>query len=888
MSKNLVVPIILFNLVLLALLPVSNSASGSSWCINDWSFRQEISIPINTTDKLAKYQPIDTKITFEHPCWTKNENMHSVRVIYNHNEVFNEIECQIYDLEFIDDTHIKSCNLVFLIPQEANGEENYYVYYDDEEKSDPNYPDHVAIDESHYKYEPVKGVLLESWCYKIMEEGDIVYAVAQKGTASNEPISQQVTKFKKGSDSDMPKNVEQAASFSLVYWNEKDGRDIKSSTAEHLSSKEIYVDGNLMVKFRIVSRSNDGYFQTTAVYKYYYHPTENKGIHAHVKHEILNYPIPIDKGIDLFYVTLNSCNIKSSRIDDLNSGWIPLYLHVYNEEERVLIYDLDPHPDNYWQPVITKKNDCDLGSRAWVSVDDGESGNAHAVIFASPNILLSGADERDGIGVQASEGKLKGVQFLRLDTRFVNVFLGRNTYESGDGMDNKIPEDFSVEFNAEFFSTENDGYKVIEDEAKMYQSAYDNATDVDDPETRYNQTLYSNLPASLYDLRINVTDNLGLYPDASLQIGLTSNEFNETAVIYGEQFSDGKYLFTDLYPANYTLKIFYKSFTFEEPVCISDSNVSLLVVFPTVFNVTLKIFDTHGSCLSGVNVLMIRDGEKIEGITDENGITTFSIPPGEYVTRIYSGENLIAERKICVMNQKTVTIVTSENPTAPVITLCLIFIILIGAAFLTYKKRDSMAFLKILAVSLLIMSIVSPWWVLQGSSSNPEVETSTKLFLSPSELVTITSTPAISAGEVVPLPDAFTDAMDLVLLMVVFGCILICLSMFFKRFNKKRLLFMMTFVGLLMIIISIFVFGYGMSKLADIGVGSFIGEETQEIIIPGENTYADVSCGWGPGLGFYLCLFSIAIILFVSIVSAKEMLIKRNNRKVQRNTLILK
>ena len=98
----------------------------------------------------------------------------------------------------------------------------------------------------------------------------------------------------------------------------------------------------------------------------------------------------------------------------------------------------------------------------------------------------------------------------------------------------------------------------------------------------------------------------------------------------------------------------------------------------------------------------------------------------------------------------------------------------------------------------------------------------------------------------------------------------------------------MTFVGLLIIIISIFIFSYGMSKVANIGVGGFTGEETQEIIIPGENTYEDVSCGWGPGLGFYLCLLSIAIILFVSIVSAKEMLITRKNTKVQRNALILK
>ena len=72
------------------------------------------------------------------------------------------------------------------------------------------------------------------------------------------------------------------------------------------------------------------------IYKYYYHPTEDKGIYIHVKHEIINYPIPISegKGIDLFYVALTSECIKSSGINDLNFGRIPPYLHIYNEEER--------------------------------------------------------------------------------------------------------------------------------------------------------------------------------------------------------------------------------------------------------------------------------------------------------------------------------------------------------------------------------------------------------------------------------------------------------------------------------------------------------------------------------------------------------------------------
>jgi len=60
-----------------------------------------------------------------------------------------------------------------------------------------------------------------------------------------------------------------------------------SSTIDKLISKKISIDGNLMVKFNIISNTLSDDFQTTATYKYYYCPTENKRISAHVKHEAL-------------------------------------------------------------------------------------------------------------------------------------------------------------------------------------------------------------------------------------------------------------------------------------------------------------------------------------------------------------------------------------------------------------------------------------------------------------------------------------------------------------------------------------------------------------------------------------------------------------------------
>ena len=45
---------------------------------SEWSYRQEIQLPISTNNSHAKYQPIDIQITFDNPCWTKNENETSI------------------------------------------------------------------------------------------------------------------------------------------------------------------------------------------------------------------------------------------------------------------------------------------------------------------------------------------------------------------------------------------------------------------------------------------------------------------------------------------------------------------------------------------------------------------------------------------------------------------------------------------------------------------------------------------------------------------------------------------------------------------------------------------------------------------------------------------
>jgi hypothetical protein len=93
--------------------------------IDNLTDKQEINIPIDTSNENAKFQPVDISVKFDNPCWAKDETHHSVRVAFDDGSDLNEIESQIYSLEFKDDASISMCNLVFLIPNEANGKEKY-------------------------------------------------------------------------------------------------------------------------------------------------------------------------------------------------------------------------------------------------------------------------------------------------------------------------------------------------------------------------------------------------------------------------------------------------------------------------------------------------------------------------------------------------------------------------------------------------------------------------------------------------------------------------------------------------------------------------------------------------------------------------------------------
>lgn len=470
MNKSIILTI--FLIILFASpfkLLINQSEANDTWWDEDFSFRKMIEIPFNTAENLAKYQPINTRIYFEKPCFAQNENFHSIRIIYQQNDELIELESQIYDLNYSTKNIINACSIVFLIPPEANGKETYYLYYDGSKTSPVDYPDHVNVKKNHYRYEPIPGYPFESSYYEIKQHDSIVYGVSYEGKFLGLSTAHQITKFsEKTKQVKSPKNAESWASFDFFYQTGERTEDF-SSTIQSLQSKNIMVDGNLMVKMSISSTTPKKEIQTTAEYTYFYCPTEHKRIHTHVKHEALK-DITVYNSESLGNICgLQAGMMKSPSIEELNFGEMLPYLHVYDESDVIREYMLDTNPEYTPEgiPILTRKDDVDLGDKAWACFDKGETGLSHSIILSSNQKIISGDSEKKGVQIHALEASTPGL--LGLETDLITFYFSRNAYESENSIDLQIPSNFVAEFDAEFLTTYEGGYPLIDNESMLFQ-----------------------------------------------------------------------------------------------------------------------------------------------------------------------------------------------------------------------------------------------------------------------------------------------------------------------------------------------------------------------------------------------------------------------------------
>jgi len=381
---------------------------------------------------------------------------------------------------------------------------------------------------------------------------------------------------------------------------------------------------------------------------------------------------------------------------------------------------------------------------------------------------------------------------------------------------------------------------------------------------RYNRILVplkKSVELDQYDWMLTLLDLWGLTPEIDVTPRLTSSAMQTPTMLFPAQNTRNSFQFTDLLPATYHLEIQYKSFAVEKEITIPSDADSL--VFPAEFRVSFHVFDSRGTTLEGVGVEMSRGG-KIQETTSNGSMAVFSIPPGLYLVKVITQGNVIGQRFLNVVSERSVDLITNQEPVFPLVSLVVSCSIVFVGLALGIKKKEPLYSLLLIMVSVLIIALVFPWWSLQGSSS--DIETSSTLYLIPLNLVTTTTTPQIIGGELTFFPEVFATIMMIIPIITVVVSLLAVSVFVLKRINKKGWQMLLLAGALVLLFSSLVLFIGAMSGFAEVGVGSFIGNGPIDISIQGQDVVVPLLCQWGPGVRFWLYVASGFILLSTLIL----------------------
>ena len=667
---------------------ISAQDNYKSTDIDKLSYKQEISIPIDTSLDIAKFQPIDLRVEFSNPCWAKDEKHHSIRVGIDDGSELIEIDSQIYDLEYIDDTHIKSCSLVFLIPEKANGKENYYLLYDASETESSDYTDHITLEDTHYFFEPISGQKIDFDYFGIFEDGFIIYAAIQKGEIIGNPVSQTVAKCIPKATVLETNTIEQLAAFDLRY-GIKDEPGYTGPSAATKVSKNVLIDGNLMARLRIESASPKENIITDNIYTYYYCPTETKRIYINVDHDVINtVDIEDPDVLDGAYAGIITIKSRSTTIEKMNVGNLLPSLNLYDESESIKQYYIPPDPESVTKEIIlSTEDDIDLGSKGWVCLSDPETGKVHGLIMDSNVGFVDGEDD----GIQIKSYVKQNIKLPGIEGDTGNVFLGRNTYEKGKSQITVIPQGFHVNFGVVFITDEDEGYEIIDSESEIFQTLVKttpifrkNVTDGEEVK-KFSLTVFvhfapsapmgsllsavlgKNIPyinAELYRENIfKSSGSVGRLPIGAIELdieGKSLPQFLKT-IIGMFDFRNASFFkkikFPDLEPGTYVVKIFKENLLFKREkqyigygIVELENDAKVNIYCRVQGTVKFSVLDQFGKAAENVKFSIERNGAAIaNGISDKNGTVILNAPcypTKPYTLRVIYQGFLVEEKKV--------------------------------------------------------------------------------------------------------------------------------------------------------------------------------------------------------------------------------------------------
>ena len=366
---------------------------------------------------------------------------------------------------------------------------------------------------------------------------------------------------------------------------------------------------------------------------------------------------------------------------------------------------------------------------------------------------------------------------------------------------------------------------------------------------------------NLYDLNVDIHDQLGFPPGVNLNPYLTSPEMQETTRIPPDENNTGKYIFKNLPSATYELYISYGSYSNIKEIKIENNKKYVDLDFKALFNLDIDILDSRGNNVEDEIYKVNIYRNKIEVYKSISSNEKISLPPGEYqIYTLLDGE-AVGFKNILLTNDKEVKVVTSIIPLLPILinVLTIIFIIEILAVCLL-KKISFNSLLKLIAMSLILLSIFQPWWYLHAENNQLNAMITTELYIEPQVMIDKISYNDNEFFDLATIPEMFTDFVGILLFIIISGLILLGISFLPNILLKRRFAMILIVASVIFLILVAAAFYLGMSKLAELSLGSMKGQDLLNVDLP---TRANVpmNATWGLGPGFYLCIIAALIAL---------------------------
>lgn len=889
--------------VIIALIPINVNA------------KEEYFEKIVIAEDYEAYQPIDIHIEFKNPCYAINENEHSIKVLYKG----KEIESQIYNLEF-EGKRLKACNIVFLY----QGKGEYIIKYGEEIKK-VNYKDHIKVEESYYYVEPISGYFAKLSFYGIKEDDNLVFAICHEGSVLGIEMANKVVKLKDNAKEFNMQNIDQM--FSLAFFK-SDGKE--TGTDERLVAKKILVDGNLMAKVAIESSSSDGKLSTKAIYTYYYSPTKEKRLFIQLQHESkenlnknLTYLYMIclksrsktidelnigeilpyihlngERGVEEYkmdtdpenkefkwiisakdnvvlgdkawisiddkkrahaFILSNKLKVRAAVKEEIDvpgleidgggvslgsnqankgivyKGIIEFYSGNYNkiEEEANAFFDFLKWREFGEEEIKggeVKKFNLSIVLHLRKSIPFSSYISAllgikiphiEAEIYSNNKLIAKGIVNFRKISFELPAGKyvikiykvwikrkIIGIKYIELnENKKLHIFCSFEGFlkiYAKDGCKVRIIKDGIIEENI----TKN-GCAILKlprlNKYKLQLLYKGFLINEEEIFLLFNKEIEYSFDT--YDFKVKVKDKLGFPFEMNLSTVLTSNEMIEKEYIEGKK-EGNFYVFKNLPKGNYTLILSYKKFKVEKEVKVPGKEE---IIFPAEFEIRVKLYDSKGFPIK-CKIIFERNGKEFKKNL---------LPPAKYKIKAID-DKVIAEKDIILVSDSSYEIVTKKfSFYSLLLPLTFIIFFLIRRNFATF-----IAF-------LISLSTFFSWWNLTG-------KTKTFLYILPPKIIEMHG----SYGSIANIPSLFRN-----ILLAIF--ILILISVIMLNIQK---LFKLSFIPL---IASLSLFIYSIMKFTNITLGKLWGQG--EI----EGVYSE----WGLGIGFYLALLSLVLLMGKVIIN---------------------